>query len=122
MHLTRLALLFQVLLVCSFVALSYADSIASLATAICGIVNAVRSIVGVIVVALFILAGITYAAAHFLPESVEVKKTLTTWAKAAIVGGVIGLLVVLIAQPLITFIEGLGSAVSGGTALANIQC
>jgi hypothetical protein len=78
----------------------------------------VRSIVGILALALFMLGGVLYATSHFLPTNMEFKKSLSAWATAMIIGGVIGLVIVLIAQPLVTMIIGVGNAAGGSVSSA----
>jgi hypothetical protein len=85
---------------------------------LCGIVDAVRSIVGILALALFMLGGVLYATSHFLPTNMEFKKSLSAWATAMIIGGVIGLVIVLAAQPLVTMIIGVGNAAGGSVSSA----
>ena len=87
---------------------------------LCGIVDTVRSIVGIIALTLFLLGGVMYATSHFLPTNMEFKKSLSAWAVAMIAGGIIGLVVVLIAQPLVTTIIGVGNAAGG--SVSSILC
>lgn len=88
---------------------------------LCAIVDSVRSIIGIITLVLFMLGGILYAVSHFLPSNMEFKKSMTGWSQAMIVGGVIGLIIVLIAQPLILLIIGLGQS-AGGSAIQLVSC
>ncbi len=90
-------------------------------TQLCAIVNEVRSIIGIIALVLFMVGGLMYAISHFLPTNLEFKKSMTTWSTAMIIGGVIGLVIVLIAQPLIIAIISLGQS-AGGVSLPLITC
>ena len=96
-------------------------AVTAISSTLCGIVDAVRTIVGALALCLFLLGGVMYAVSHFLPTNLEFKKSLTAWSTAMITGGLIGLVIVLIAQPLITTITGLGNSVSG-TTLTTISC
>jgi hypothetical protein len=82
---------------------------------LCSLVHAVQSIIGIIALVLFLLGGLLYAISHFLPTNLEFKKSMTTWSTAMIVGGVIGLVLVLIAQPLISLIIGFGQTAGAGS-------
>jgi hypothetical protein len=94
---------------------------AAIVLQLCSIVNEVRSIIGIIALVLFMVGGLMYAISHFLPTNLEFKKSMTTWSTAMIIGGVIGLVVVLIAQPLIVLIMGLGQS-AGGVSLPLVTC
>src|SRR5271157_1397710 len=78
-----------------------AGTTGAIVSQLCGIVDAVRNIIGVLALVLFLLGGVFYAISHFLPTNLEFKKSMTTWSTAMIIGGIIGLVTVLIAQPLI---------------------
>lgn len=85
-----------------------------LSSELCGIVSSIQTIVGVLALALFLIGGLMYAIAHFLPPSVEYRKSLMGWATAMITGGVIGLIVVIIAPMLVGMFAGAASTVGGG--------
>ena len=71
-----------------------------------------------VVMALFLLGGLLYATSHFMPKELEFKKSMLSWAIAMMTGGVTGLVIVLAAQPLLTFIVNLGSSMGGSGVLA----
>ena len=98
------------------------NTVTAISSTLCALVQTVRTIVGVLALTLFLLGGVLYAVAHFLPTNLEFKKSMTAWSTAMITGGVIGLVIVLIAQPLIQTITGLGTTISSGTSLASITC
>ena len=87
-------------------------------SALCGLVSSIRAAIGMVVMALFLLGGLLYAASHFMPKELEFKKSMLSWAIAMMTGGVTGLVIVLAAQPLLTFIVNLGSSMGGSGVLA----
>lgn len=87
----------------------------ALTSQLCGMVSAIRSVVGALAIALFLLGGIMYAIAHFLPTSLEYRKNLMGWATAMIIGGVIGLIVVIIANPIVRLIANFGNLAGGNS-------
>ena len=89
---------------------------------LCGFVNGIRGIIGILAIALFLIGGVLYAVSHFLPSSLDFKKSLTSWSTAMIVGGVIGLIIVILAQPIVSMIMGIGTAVPGGVSGVSISC
>jgi hypothetical protein len=95
-------------------------AVVAINSSLCDVVNGIRNIVGVLSLALFLLGGVLYAVSHFLPQSLEFKKSLTTWSTAMIIGAVIALVIVLAAKPLLTMIVNIAGS-SGGSAL-NISC
>ena len=84
-----------------------------LTSELCGIVYSIQSVVGVLALALFLIGGVMYAIAHFLPPSVDYRKNLIGWATAMITGGVIGLIVVIIAPMLVNMFAGASASVGG---------
>jgi hypothetical protein len=95
-------------------------AVVAINSSLCDVVNGIRNIVGVLSLALFLLGGVLYAISHFLPQSLEFKKSLTTWSTAMLIGAVIALVIVLAAKPLLTMIVNIAGS-SGGSAL-NISC
>lgn len=92
----------------------------SLSAQLCNIVNGIRAVVGILALALFLLGGVMYAVSHFLPGDVEIKKSMTAWSTAMITGGIIGLIIVLLAQPIVSLVNGIGgSAGNGASSLAS---
>jgi hypothetical protein len=53
-----------------------------------------------------------YAIAHFLPPSVEFRKSLTGWSTAMITGGIIGLIVVIIAPSVVQMFTNAANSLS----------
>ncbi len=93
----------------------------ALTSQLCGIVGSVRTIVGVLALTLFLIGGVLFAVSHFLPTNLEFKKSLTVWSQGMIIGGLIGLIIVLIAQPIISLITQIGTS-AGGSSIAAITC
>lgn len=83
-----------------------------LSSELCGIVDSIRAIVGVLALALFLIGGVMYAIAHFLPPSVEFRKSLTGWSTAMITGGIIGLIVVIIAPSVVQMFTNAANSLS----------
>lgn len=97
------------------------NTTAAISSTLCGFITGVQTIIGVLALALFLIGGVLYAIAHFLPTSLDYRKNLIGWSTAMIVGGIIGLIVVIIAYPLVTTFTHLGTAING-TAVSNISC
>jgi len=68
------------------------------------LVEALRSIVPVIALGLFVFAGIVYAIGQMF--DVQTRQKAQAWAMAMIVGGIIGVLIVLISPWLVDFLLG----------------
>ena len=86
-----------------------------LSSELCGIVNSIRAVVGVLALALFLIGGVMYAIAHFLPPSVDFRKSLTGWSTAMITGGIIGLIVVIIAPSVVQMFTNAASTLGSGS-------
>ena len=97
---------------------------AATATAInlqlCGIVDEIRNVVGILALTLFLLGGILYSISHFLPTNLDFKKSLTTWSTTMLIGAVIALVIVLAAKPLLTTIISIVS--QPGSGAITISC
>jgi len=87
---------------------------------LCGIVNFVRAIVGILAVVLFILGGVLYAVGHFLPATGNVRSGMQGWAMGMLMAAIIALILFIIAQPLVSMITGLGAA--AGASSVSISC
>jgi len=92
----------------------------ALTSELCGIVGAVQTIVGILALTLFLIGGVLFAVSHFLPTNMEFKKSMTAWSQGMIVGGLIGLVIVLIAGPIIGLITNIGQ--SAGGSVVTVTC
>lgn len=84
---------------------------------LCGVINNVRTVVGVIALVLFILGGVLYAVAHMLPAAGNLRGNLQGWSLGMIVGGIVGLIIVIIAPSIIGDIASAGNL--GAGAITN---
>ncbi|MDE1854816.1 MAG: hypothetical protein KGH57_00640 [Candidatus Micrarchaeota archaeon] len=112
---TRMLAVFLASLVLSTTIVSAQSITAALSSELCGIVNNIRAIVGILALALFLIGGVMYAVGHFLPTSLDYRKSLLGWATAMITGGVIGLIVVLLAPFIVGLVTGLGQTAAGSS-------
>lgn len=103
MHSGKIAIV-SILVFMVFMAAVDAQLTASISAELCNIVDGVRFVVGVLALALFMLGGSVYAFSHFLPGDNEMKKVLGAWAMAMIMGGLVGMIIVLIAPNIIQII------------------
>ncbi|MEM0094927.1 MAG: hypothetical protein QXX74_03325 [Candidatus Micrarchaeaceae archaeon] len=88
-----------------------------LSSQLCGIVNGVRTIIGIIALVMFLIGGVLYAIAHFLPSAGQIKGSLQGWAMGMIIGGIVGLILVIIAPYII------GQVVAfGGNSISATSC
>ena len=86
--------------------------ITAISSAFCAVVNTVRSIIALFAVVMFLIGGVLYAIAHFLPTTGQLKGSLQGWALGMILGGIVGVILVIIAQPIVYMVAGFGNLVS----------
>jgi len=89
------------------------DVVGTLTSQLCGIVNGVRTVIGVIALVMFLVGGVLYAVGHFMPAAGQVKASMQGWAMGMILGGVIGVILVILAPFIISTILSFGTDVSG---------
>ncbi len=122
MAISKLQVLLYTVTLASVASMVMGDSLlSSLSSTLCGFVSGVRTIIGALALALFLIGGVLYAIAHFLPTSLDYRKSLVGWSTAMIVGGIIGLVVVILAQPLVGLFTNLGGTF-GGTGVSSVSC
>ena len=85
---------------------AYSELGNSVTTQLIGLVEFLRGVVPVVVLGLFVFAGVVYAIGQIF--DVQTRQKAQNWAMAMIVGGVIGLLIVLVAPWLVEFLIGFG--------------
>ncbi|MGI0141306.1 MAG: ice-binding family protein [Candidatus Micrarchaeales archaeon] len=91
-------------------------STSSLALELCGIVDTIRTIIGLLALVMFLIGGLLYAIGHFMPSAGQVKASMQGWAMGLIFGGVIGVVLVILAPYIISVIINFGSGIS------QLQC
>ncbi len=90
------------------------NQVGGLSAEFCQIVTDVRDVVGVFALAMFLIGGILYAAGHFMPAAGQIRSTTQGWAMGMVIGGIIGLILVIIAPTIL----GLITSFSGGSVQA----
>ena len=85
-------------------------AVTTISSAFCALVGTVRSIIALFAVVLFLIGGVLYAVAHFLPG--QLKGSLQGWALGMILGGIVGVILVIIAQPIVNMVAGFGKVAS----------
>jgi hypothetical protein len=99
------------------------DAVSTISVTLCGLVNGVRAIVGALAITLFLMGGALYSIANMLPTSLDYRKNLIGWAQAMIIGGLIGFIVVILAQPIVNLFGTIGGGLgSGATTPTSIVC
>ncbi|VVB77179.1 Uncharacterised protein [uncultured archaeon] len=122
MNMNKLRLMVYLLVSMGMVSSVLAQSVSltgSLSSQLCAIVGMVRTIVGILAIALFLIGGVLYAVSDFLPTNLEFRKSMIGWATAMIIGGLIGLVIVIIAQPVIQLVENVGSSAGGASGIGT---
>jgi len=125
MRINKLRVLLYVLTASSILSTVLGQAlVSSLSVTICGIVHGIQTFVGLLAIGLFLVGGVLYAIAHFIPTSVEFRKSMQGWSTAMIIGGIIGLLVVILAYPLVNLLASFGNAANptAATQITVGQC
>jgi len=107
MKINYLKLLVSLILVSQISSLAFAQAASLLSSVFQSIVTIVQTIIGVFAIALFMIGGILYAAAHFMPAAGQIRANMQGWAMGMILGAIVGLILVIIAPYLVSFIKGI---------------
>jgi hypothetical protein len=91
---------------------STTNTISTLSSTFCGIVNTVRSIISLFALVMFLAGGVLYAVAHFLPTTGQLKGSMQGWALGMILGGIVGIVLVVIAPSVVNMVAGFGNNIS----------
>ena len=81
-----------------------------LTSALCSVIGTIATVIGVIAIFMFVLGGILYSFAHFLPAAGNLKGSMQGWGMGMLMGGIVMLILYLLAP----FIVGKIIAVSQG--------
>jgi len=92
------------------------NALTAVSSAFCALVGAVRSIIALFAVVMFLIGGVLYAIAHFLPTTGQLKGSLQGWALGMILGGIVGVILVIIAQPIVNMVANFGNGI------ASVSC
>ncbi len=113
----------------SLVPLSYAQAAgaasgggaAGIQSSLCGIINTIASVIGILAIFMFVLGGILYGAAHLLPAAGNLKGSTQGWGVGMLVGGVIAIVLYLLSS---FIIYRLASFSAGGPlpAISQVSC
>jgi hypothetical protein len=115
MKISGMQLLFFLMTATSVVFMVRADAVSTISTTLCQLVNGVRAIIGALAISLFLLGGALYSVANMLPTSLDYRKSLIGWAQAMIIGGLLGFIVVILAQPIVQLFGNIGGGISGSS-------
>ena len=86
--------------------------VSTLTSQLCGIVNDVRTVIGVIALVMFLIGGVLYAVGHFMPAAGNVKASMQGWAMGMILGAVTGVILVILAPFIIKTVLSFGSGIT----------
>ncbi|MGC9099266.1 MAG: hypothetical protein ACP5HW_01820 [Candidatus Micrarchaeia archaeon] len=92
------------------------NTLTTVSSAFCSLVSAVRSIIALFAVVMFLIGGVLYAVGHFLPLAGNLKSSVQGWALGIILGGIVGVILVIIAQPIVNMFAGFGNG------LTSVSC
>ncbi len=87
----------------------------ALSTELCNVVNSIKTIIGIFALLLFILGGVLYAVAHFLPTAGNLRSGMQGWGMGMLMAGVIALIIYLVAPFILHTLIGIGSTTGGGS-------
>ncbi|MGC9132767.1 MAG: hypothetical protein ACP5HJ_04015 [Candidatus Micrarchaeia archaeon] len=76
-----------------------------LSSALCNAVGIIKASVTIIAVAMFVVGGLLYAIGNLLTGGM--KQSAHGWAQSLIIGGIVGIILVLLAQPLVNLFTGM---------------
>ena len=84
--------------------------VTTITSVLCSIVSDIQAIVGILALAMFIIGGVMYAVAHFLPAGGNYRSNVQGWGVMLMMGGIIGLIFVIIAPYIVGLVTGIGGA------------
>lgn len=103
--------------------IAYAQSpaVGPVSSALCSIISSVSLVLGVFALIMFILGGTIYAFAHFLPAAGNLKGAMQGWGMGMLMGGIIALVLYILAPYIVAKIIGISIASgSGGSGYATV--
>jgi hypothetical protein len=106
----------KIILGLSLLGILFADDIATISSTLCSVVRFIRTAAVILAIVMFTVGGILYAIGNVLTGGM--KQSAHGWAQGLIIGGVIALVLVIIAEPLVnTFAKIAGAYAPGMTEL-----
>lgn len=95
-------LMYVVLLSSIAIPMVSGQAITQITSTLCAVVNEIRTVIGFLALVLFIIGGVLYAMAHFLPSAGQIKGNMQGWAMGMVMGGIIGIIIVILAPFIVT--------------------
>ncbi len=90
-------------------------------TQLCGFVDNIRTVVGVVSLIMFLFGAVIYGIGHLLPNAGKFKDNAQGWAMNMLMGAILGIILVLAAPFVINAILGIAKLL-GGSALSSVTC
>ena len=69
----------------------------ALSSTLCGIIIGISTIIGILAIFMFVLGGILYAFAHFLPAAGNLKGSMQGWGMGVLMGGIVMVILYVLA-------------------------
>lgn len=83
-------------------------------TALCSVISTVSFVLTILALMLFVLGGTLYAFAHFLPATGNFRGNMQGWGMGMLMGGIISLILYILAPFIITKVVSINPAGSTG--------
>jgi hypothetical protein len=96
----------SIILLASLLSVTFAQS-EKVSSVLCGIVMLIKSVSVVLAIAMFVIGGILYAVGNLLTG--QMKQSAHGWAQGLIIGGIIALILIILAQPVVNLIAQAGN-------------
>ncbi len=87
---------------------------------LCGIIAAIATVIGVLAIFMFVLGGILYAFAHFLPAAGNLKGSMQGWGMGVLMGGIIMIILYVLAPFIVGTILGFSTIGSTNASLPSV--
>jgi hypothetical protein len=75
-------------------------------SALCYVVGLIKSVAVVLAIAMFVIGGILYAIGNLLTG--QMKQSAHGWAQGLIIGGIVAIILIVIAQPIVNIVASAG--------------
>ncbi|BCS91246.1 MAG: hypothetical protein ARM1_0703 [Candidatus Micrarchaeota archaeon] len=92
----------------STIAFSQSSVSTTLSSTLCSIFNTIKSVIFILGITLIVLGAALYAAAHLTPE--RLREKFTEYGYAMILGGIVGVIIALLALPILNIIVSAGGS------------
>ncbi len=91
-----------------------------LTNTLCGIIQTISQIIGILALFMFILGGTTYAFAHLLPAAGNIKGAAQGWGMSVLMGGIIMILLYTLAPFIVNTVMQFSVGSSSGLGIGSI--